>query len=323
MHLRRDSLRPVEAIAGLRDWRVRAARGFGPPGGPPAFSAAPQIAVCAIADRRSPTIRGRAAVYLALGISLAFHAVILSVLLLVRSPESLKPSPGEIAVSLVLEAPTEKEAEPVLLAEPAVPAAPDPTMSPAEPPAPAATPEPLPPEPALPSPAATPIEPMATAPSSETAEPPPATPEIAVQRPAPTPRVLHRKAPASPGPASIPRDTVANQHGHPAPSPSAPAEIVPTITVPAHPVAGLSTNRPPVYPPLAQRRGEEGLVLLRVAVSADGQASSVTVLRGSGHESLDEAAMAAVRKWQFVPATRNNTAIAALADVPVDFKLSR
>ena len=88
-------------------------------------------------------------------------------------------------------------------------------------------------------------------------------------------------------------------------------------------MAGLGTNRPPVYPPLAQRRGEEGLVTLRVAVSADGQASSVTVLRGSGHESLDEAAMAAVRKWQFVPATRNNTAIAALADVPVDFKLSR
>ncbi len=85
----------------------------------------------------------------------------------------------------------------------------------------------------------------------------------------------------------------------------------------------MSTNRPPVYPQLAQRRGDEGLVMLRVDVSGDGQPRSVAVLRSSGHESLDAAAMTAVRQWRFVPATSNNVPIASIADVPVAFRLQR
>jgi protein TonB len=62
-------------------------------------------------------------------------------------------------------------------------------------------------------------------------------------------------------------------------------------------------------------------VLLVVRVSAQGQAESVQVRQSSGFERLDEAAMAAVRQWRFVPARRGEEPIAASVLVPLVFKL--
>lgn len=47
---------------------------------------------------------------------------------------------------------------------------------------------------------------------------------------------------------------------------------------------------PPEYPFEARRRGEEGRTQVRIDVQASGQVSSVTLVRGSGHRSIDEAA---------------------------------
>ncbi len=91
--------------------------------------------------------------------------------------------------------------------------------------------------------------------------------------------------------------------------------------IPPRPVAGMESNRAPVYPELARRRGEEGRVLLRVNVSADGSPLDVAVLETSGHQSLDAAALGAIRQWRFVPATQAGRAVAAEADVPVRFRL--
>jgi periplasmic protein TonB len=91
--------------------------------------------------------------------------------------------------------------------------------------------------------------------------------------------------------------------------------------VPPRPVAGMETNRAPIYPDLARRRGEQGRVLLRVNVSADGTPLDVAVLDTSGHQSLDAAALSAIRQWRFVPATQAGRAVPAEADVPVRFRL--
>ncbi len=91
--------------------------------------------------------------------------------------------------------------------------------------------------------------------------------------------------------------------------------------VPPRPVAGMETNRPPSYPEAARRRGEQGRVTLRVSVSAEGAPREVDVLTTSGHPILDSAALAAVRHWRFAPATRTGRPVAAIADVPIRFRL--
>jgi protein TonB len=62
-------------------------------------------------------------------------------------------------------------------------------------------------------------------------------------------------------------------------------------------------------------------VLLRVQVSATGDAASVEIVSSSGHPILDQAARAAVRAWRFIPATRGGMAVAAPADVPIEFRM--
>jgi protein TonB len=91
--------------------------------------------------------------------------------------------------------------------------------------------------------------------------------------------------------------------------------------VPPRPVAGAADNAPPAYPAAARRRGEQGRVLVRADVSADGAPLAVMVAQSSGHTVLDEAAVAAVRHWQFIPGTSGGQAVRAVALVPVQFRL--
>jgi protein TonB len=84
----------------------------------------------------------------------------------------------------------------------------------------------------------------------------------------------------------------------------------------------METNQAPVYPQSALRRGEQGNVMLRVSVSADGAPLAVDLAATSGHASLDNAAEAAVRRWRFNPATRGGIPVAAMADVPIRFRLA-
>jgi protein TonB len=91
--------------------------------------------------------------------------------------------------------------------------------------------------------------------------------------------------------------------------------------VPPSAVAEQQTVRP-AYPESARRRGEQGDVLLRVEVAADGQPLEVSVTQGSGFSLLDDAAMAAVRRWHFRPATRGGIPVSATAEVPIRFRLT-
>ena len=91
--------------------------------------------------------------------------------------------------------------------------------------------------------------------------------------------------------------------------------------LPAHPVAGMELDRPPTYPENARRRGQQGRVVLQVNVSPEGLPVAVTVAQSSGVPSLDAAALSAVQRWRFVPATRGGAPIAATAEVPIQFRL--
>ena len=80
-------------------------------------------------------------------------------------------------------------------------------------------------------------------------------------------------------------------------------------------------NPAPTYPPLSRKAGEEGRVLLYVLVEASGLPSKIEVRTSSGFERLDRAAMAAVKRWKFVPAKQGAEAVAAWVQVPIVFSV--
>lgn len=77
----------------------------------------------------------------------------------------------------------------------------------------------------------------------------------------------------------------------------------------------------PAYPALARERGEEGALLLRLRINANGQVQRLHLLRSSGHSLLDEAAIETLRAWRFAPAQQGSARVPATLDVPVRFEL--
>ena len=80
-------------------------------------------------------------------------------------------------------------------------------------------------------------------------------------------------------------------------------------------------NPPPRYPALARRRHYTGTVILEVLVDTNGLAGEVRVVRSSGYTLLDEAALEAVRRWQFAPGTEGGRPTAMRVKIPIRFRL--
>jgi protein TonB len=68
-------------------------------------------------------------------------------------------------------------------------------------------------------------------------------------------------------------------------------------------------NRPPVYPLEAEMHGQHGSVTVLIHVAENGLAAGVDVVESSGVAVLDQAAVAAVRKWHFRPALKEGHGI--------------
>lgn len=163
-----------------------------------------------------------------------------------------------------------------------------------------------------PPPPIVPPKPLVARPTPRVAPPrpldlPPA-PVIAPQMPAPaiaivTPALVAPDVPRSDAPVA------------------APAAAPPETVAPRFDAAYLD-NPAPVYPPLARRASEQGRVLLRVHVTADGLADDVQVRDSSGFPRLDAAAQDTVRRWRFVPARQGDRAVAAWVMVPINFTLA-
>ena len=76
----------------------------------------------------------------------------------------------------------------------------------------------------------------------------------------------------------------------------------------------------PVYPAAAQAARVQGVVLCGILVGTDGKVEDVRVLRSI--PLLDQAALDAVRRWEFSPTLRNGTPIPVVFTVTVNFRLS-
>jgi protein TonB len=184
---------------------------------------------------------------------------------------------------------------------------------------------------------------IATLIAPKTPKPPP--PRIEAPKPRPIEKPIVRPAPPPPVPAYVapvittPSDTaIALPPPPPAPpappkfepaavsAPSAPAPVpvsAPPPIVPPRFDAAYLNNPPPAYPAAAKRMGDEGKVILRVHVDAQGRAQDVQLKTTSGSMRLDDAALATVREWRFVPARQGDEAVAAWVLVPIVFKLER
>jgi periplasmic protein TonB len=103
------------------------------------------------------------------------------------------------------------------------------------------------------------------------------------------------------------------------------AEATPTdaSTAPTGTLQELrATNRvEPTYPATSRRLGEEGSVQLRVFVDEKGRPQDVAVDRSSGHSRLDQAAISAVKRWRFQPATGGSGPIGTWSRVTITFRL--
>ena len=77
----------------------------------------------------------------------------------------------------------------------------------------------------------------------------------------------------------------------------------------------------PVYPQLAILARLEGVVIIEATIGPDGKLMDARVLRG--HQMLDQAALAAVRQWEFTPTLLNGVPVPVIMSVTVRFTLSK
>ena len=79
----------------------------------------------------------------------------------------------------------------------------------------------------------------------------------------------------------------------------------------------------PEYPPASRRAGEAGTVQLRCFVKEDGRCTEVAVVKSSGFDKLDEAAVKEVqRNWKFVPGKEDGKPVATWHTFAVTFQLT-
>ncbi|MEW5770972.1 MAG: TonB family protein [Pseudomonadota bacterium] len=197
--------------------------------------------------------------------------------------------------------------------------------------------------PAPPRPAGEPAPPAAPAPTVPSVAPPPEP--LPAVRPAPSPP----PEPGTPAPLASPSVPVAS----PAALPSAPPLARAAETVPVPPSAAplpTPTQAPgePVraeqerlwqaalarrlrelrrYPPVARRLGQEGVVLLSVALAGDGRLEAVQVRQGSGYPILDRDALrlleeaAALAREEMREAVRDGARTSLRLAIPIAYRL--
>ncbi len=75
----------------------------------------------------------------------------------------------------------------------------------------------------------------------------------------------------------------------------------------------------PRYPPISERLGEAGVVVVTTTVDTRGAAESVTVKQSSGYPRLDNLAVLTVKACRFVPHTVNGAPRRMVANIPFRF----
>jgi len=81
------------------------------------------------------------------------------------------------------------------------------------------------------------------------------------------------------------------------------------------------SNKPPSYPRVAQIRGYQGTVVLRVLVNTNGTVSKLNILKSSGYWMLDNAALTAIKDWVFEPGYEGKKKVDMWVEQPIRFQL--
>jgi len=78
----------------------------------------------------------------------------------------------------------------------------------------------------------------------------------------------------------------------------------------------------PTYPELARQAGIEGQVVVKARVDVDGSIMYAEVMKSSGNQSLDEAAVKAAYNAKFTPAKQRDQAVRVDVSIPYRFTLN-
>lgn len=168
-----------------------------------------------------------------------------------------------------------------------------------------------------------PLKPLATP------LPNPPTPPVKATKPSPSP-LTPQPQPSALQPSPNQTDTKPNapQTTTPATASATIAAVSPAATSPAPAKVELPThvatylqNPKPDYPALSVRRGEQGQVVLNVLIGVEGKAQKAEIVKSSGFERLDAAALATVLRWRYVPGKRGGVPEEMWFKVPLAFVL--
>ena len=179
------------------------------------------------------------------------------------------------------------------------------------------------------------LAPLPTPPAPAVAVPPPPPPE---------PQILPREEPVPVAkPLLQPKPKPVVRHGEPprpqpqpaqpTAGPAAPSPPQPTVAAPPSPVVDRTVprftdliaaqlERYKRYPATAQRRGEQGVALVRFTLGRGGNVSDARIERSSGHPDLDAEVLALVHRAEPLPQIPADIAANTLdIQVPVAFAL--
>ena len=78
-------------------------------------------------------------------------------------------------------------------------------------------------------------------------------------------------------------------------------------------------NVQPIYPQIAQSARVQGVVVIEATIDPSGKVTETRVLRSI--PLLDQAALDAVRKWEYQPTMLNGVAVPLIMTVTVNFTL--
>ncbi len=92
------------------------------------------------------------------------------------------------------------------------------------------------------------------------------------------------------------------------------------VSMPNSEASELHNPKPP-YPAISKKLREQGLVLLKACISANGAIDSLDLKQGSGYPRLDQVAIQTVKQWKFIPAKKGGTPIPMCYELPVKFIL--
>ena len=166
-----------------------------------------------------------------------------------------------------------------------------------------------------PAPPPPPAAPVKKAIAKATVQPAPMPLAVADPTPSPDAPVGITTPQPAPGLIAAPAAIAVAPIGASAASPAPPA-----VQMPSSDADYLQNPRPP-YPPISRRLNEQGKTTVRVLIGADGLPQRSEVFKSSGYDRLDQAALATVMRWRFVPGKRGGVAEAMWFNVPINWVL--